>query len=427
MKLRYKLLIAAILIFITFGLFVASSLYSVIAMHSQNDRKTDSEAETNPITNTNICIPIEVTGRKDGRKIYLTFSGAFSTSRLQGRIADDGTFSIEDSGDASAVKMSLPSSPARLDFFSYMPQMDQSLYEGIRLDHNSKQYIFNQSCSNDDKGFRRHGDDYLVALGSYYGKNVGTDRFRLKFRTEDGKSQVITAVLGDVKADSQTDPTHRYHAKNDNTVLEFIMADRNDENNRIINNKFGTLVGISKIGLTIKIEGKVKNGKIDITGKCNGIDLSLSGTVSEGEVTASGFYGNGSGTFLWPCDPSISISDHYGWRMHPIWHEMRLHEGTDFAVPSGSKIYASAGGEVTVAGWYGGFGKAVVITHGNGMSSLYAHNSEVLVSVGDKVAAGQLISYSGNSGDSTGPHLHFEIRKDGTPVNPMDYLTKRSN
>lgn len=426
MKLRHKLLILFIVLALTFILFIGSAIYTVLMTFTQSDMKTNKNTEDTPINNPNICTPLEVTGEKTGNKITLTFSGAFSAVKLKGTVKNDGTFSIEDTGDASTVRMALPSSPARLDFFSYMPQMDQSLY-GIMLDQSSRQYQFNQLCYNDAAGFRRYCEDYLVALGSYYGTGVGKDRYRLKFKDDEGNAQVITAILGDVKADSQTDSTHRYHAKNDNTVLEFIMADRNDKNNRVINDKFGTLVSISKIGLNIKIDGTIKDGEINITGTCNKIDLTLTGEIKDGEISASGFYGNGSGLFLWPCDPSTPITDTYGWRMHPIWNERLLHEGIDFGVPMSSDIYASSSGEVTVAGSYGGYGEAVIIAHSNGLSTLYAHNSTVLVTVGDTVAAGQRIAYSGNSGNSTGPHLHFEILKNGTAVDPMPYLSKRSN
>jgi len=100
----------------------------------------------------------------------------------------------------------------------------------------------------------------------------------------------------------------------------------------------------------------------------------------------------------------------------------RLHAGIDIAVASGTPVVASAAGTVIVAGWYGGYGNLVVIDHGNGIATAYGHNSSVAVSPGQYVAQGQLISYSGSTGHSTGPHVHFEVRINGSPVDPMGYL-----
>lgn len=100
----------------------------------------------------------------------------------------------------------------------------------------------------------------------------------------------------------------------------------------------------------------------------------------------------------------------------------RMHEGIDYSMPVGSPIYAADGGVVESAGTDGAYGKCIVINHGNGLKTVYAHNSKLLVSAGDRVYKGQKIAASGNTGRSTGPHLHFEVRKNGTPVNPAKYL-----
>ena len=98
------------------------------------------------------------------------------------------------------------------------------------------------------------------------------------------------------------------------------------------------------------------------------------------------------------------------------------HTGIDYANPMGTPVKAADGGTVTAAGWSGGYGYMVKINHGNGYETLYAHNSKLAVKVGDKVAKGQVISYVGSTGNSTGPHLHFEIRKNGAYLNPANYV-----
>jgi murein DD-endopeptidase MepM/ murein hydrolase activator NlpD len=101
----------------------------------------------------------------------------------------------------------------------------------------------------------------------------------------------------------------------------------------------------------------------------------------------------------------------------------RMHEGIDIGVPSGTPIRAAAAGTVIHAGWLGGYGNLVVLDHGNGLSTAYAHQSSVASGYGQSVAQGQVIGYVGSTGHSTGPHLHFEVRVNGVPVDPLGYLS----
>lgn len=128
----------------------------------------------------------------------------------------------------------------------------------------------------------------------------------------------------------------------------------------------------------------------------------------------------GSGAMLWPA--SGPITSPFGWRTHPIFGTARFHSGIDIGADYGDTVVAADSGVVIFADWMGGYGKAVIVDHGNGISSLYAHNSELLVSEGQTVAKGQAISRVGSTGYSTGPHLHFEVRQGGSPVDPTGYL-----
>ena len=118
--------------------------------------------------------------------------------------------------------------------------------------------------------------------------------------------------------------------------------------------------------------------------------------------------------FIWPVHGVLTST--FGWR----WG--RMHEGIDLAVPIGTPVVAAASGTVIVAGWMGGYGNLVVIDHGNGIATAYGHNTSLAVGYGQSVAQGQLISYSGSTGHSTGPHVHFEVRVNGSPVDPLGYL-----
>jgi len=127
-----------------------------------------------------------------------------------------------------------------------------------------------------------------------------------------------------------------------------------------------------------------------------------------------------AGDMLWPARGRITSP--FGHRVHPIYGTQQFHSGIDIALPRGTPIQATAAGLVTTSGGEGGFGKTIIIDHGNGLSSLYAHNDHLLVRAGAFVMPGQIIALSGNTGVSTGPHLHFEIRYRGAPVDPQKFL-----
>jgi murein DD-endopeptidase MepM/ murein hydrolase activator NlpD len=113
------------------------------------------------------------------------------------------------------------------------------------------------------------------------------------------------------------------------------------------------------------------------------------------------------------------ITSYFGYRYHPILHFTRFHAGLDIGASWGSPIVAAADGEVVAAGWAGGYGREVRIAHGGGVVSLYGHMSQIAAQPGTYVRAGQVIGYVGSSGLSTGPHVHFEVRQGGQPVNPL--------
>jgi murein DD-endopeptidase MepM/ murein hydrolase activator NlpD len=125
-----------------------------------------------------------------------------------------------------------------------------------------------------------------------------------------------------------------------------------------------------------------------------------------------------------PIQGTYRISSNFGTRIHPITGQRHTHTGMDFAAPQGTNIYAAESGIVTVARSMSGYGNAVIIDHGNGLWTVYGHirNGGIKVSEGDSVKKGQKIAEVGSTGNSTGPHLHFEVRKNQVPVNPSGYL-----
>lgn len=111
-------------------------------------------------------------------------------------------------------------------------------------------------------------------------------------------------------------------------------------------------------------------------------------------------------------------TSNFGYRRDPMTGNAKWHSGIDLAAPTGTPIVATGDGVVSSAGWRGGYGIAVVLEHGNGIQTLYGHMSRLNVQAGERVQAGQVIGTVGSTGRSTGPHLHYELRKDGTPINP---------
>jgi murein DD-endopeptidase MepM/ murein hydrolase activator NlpD len=164
-----------------------------------------------------------------------------------------------------------------------------------------------------------------------------------------------------------------------------------------------------------------------------GVEKSISAWEAQEAVLATesqglagviqGLAGNGdgkaTGSLQWPV--AGPVTSPFGWRIHPIFHVRKFHTGIDIGAGYGTPIHAADGGRVIYATWMSGYGNTTIIDHGSGISTLYAHQSSVLISSGS-VTKGQVIGYVGATGYATGPHLHFEVRVNGNPVNPLGYL-----
>ncbi len=140
-------------------------------------------------------------------------------------------------------------------------------------------------------------------------------------------------------------------------------------------------------------------------------------TIRENTVTNTAVSRGTTVSWRWPA--SGEISSDYGWREYKEYHH-----GIDIAIPSGTDIKAARAGKVVKAGWIGVYGLALLVDHGNGIQTLYGHNQKLLVKAGERVDMGETIAISGNTGRTTGPHLHFEIRLNGKTVDPNQYLPK---
>ncbi|MBR2787114.1 MAG: peptidoglycan DD-metalloendopeptidase family protein [Clostridia bacterium] len=149
---------------------------------------------------------------------------------------------------------------------------------------------------------------------------------------------------------------------------------------------------------------------------------SSSGSSSSSGNTDTGASAYTGGKLGWPCPSSSTVTSPYGYRI--LFGVSDFHTGIDIGSPMGNDIVAAESGTVILAsyGWNGGYGNYIIINHGNGITTRYAHASQLYVSVGQTVTKGQTIAAIGTTGNSTGPHLHFEVRENGSHTNPFNYL-----
>lgn len=149
---------------------------------------------------------------------------------------------------------------------------------------------------------------------------------------------------------------------------------------------------------------------------------------AEEEARKAAENGNGNnftytgGQLAWPIPGYNNITSRYGMRIHPIYKVPKLHTGIDVGAPKGASFVAAEDGVVILAKYNGGYGNCVIINHGNGVTTLYGHGTSILVSQGQTVKRGQAVLTVGSTGTSTGNHAHFEVRKNGSPVDPLPYL-----
>jgi murein DD-endopeptidase MepM/ murein hydrolase activator NlpD len=153
------------------------------------------------------------------------------------------------------------------------------------------------------------------------------------------------------------------------------------------------------------------------------IQAEINKKVAELKKQQGGSSVKGTGALTWPVPASNIVTSKFGRRYHPVYKEYRMHYGVDIGAPQGVSIVAADRGTVITAKYSSSYGNYIVVSHGNGMTTLYAHMSAMLVKVGATVEKGQAIGKCGSTGASTGPHLHFEVTLNGTRVDPLKYFS----
>ena len=227
-------------------------------------------------------------------------------------------------------------------------------------------------------------------------------------------------------------------SKNDNELVVSLAAAKKDVEFKKSANEIEKREADNKAALSARTISQINNSRADVEEDLRNYQSTLDelqrqedALLKQSEeinkeikklMTKKSYYG---GIMKWPVPSSTIITSGFGMRFHPILKKNELHTGIDIGAPKGVSIVAAASGKVIVAGWETGYGNTVIIDHGGKIATLYGHASKLLVRVGENVKAGQTIAKVGSTGWSTGPHLHFEVRKNGSPINPLKYVTTR--
>lgn len=328
------------------------------------------------------------------------------------------------------IEMEIPPSPASTKMQSFMA------YTSVTAKNSNQYKVLNSPGAVDEGIYRKKNGKYFVALGSYYSTAMG-DEFILKFEQSDGSIKKIKAILGDQKSDAHTDSKHQYH-KEDKSIVEFITAKGTNKNGMVsktatqINQDFGNLISIQKSEkIKLNFTGKIKEQEVSVEGKYNGEPLSGSGQIEGSIIKITGFIGMGIGKelggYINPIRSGYTITSGYAERRNiklPNGSYLTdVHTGIDLACPEGTPIYATKGGKVISAGFNQYGGNTTIIDHGNGVHSMYCHQSKISVRQGTTVRQGQIIGSVGATGAwCTGSHLHFEFRLNGKHTDPHRFV-----
>lgn len=286
-------------------------------------------------------------------------------------------------------------------------------------------------------GERRKLRDRAVAA---YIANPTSNAAELFLRANDMRQVAATAGYLQAVVEIQTKAVERYTARRDATdALRRSVEVQKDAAMRqrdIVVNRLSDLEAIvaeqQRVRSDLAAEAarhtalleEVRERKADFEAEIDSLRAesnTVSALLKGLQIGTVGAVAPRAGVFGSPI-PGALVTSTFGPRVHPIFGNVRMHDGVDFGAQAGTPIRAVAAGTVVSAGVRGGYGNATIIDHGAGVATLYAHQSEMFVTPGASVAAGQVIGAVGSTGFSTGPHLHFEVRLAGVPVDPLLYL-----
>lgn len=227
-------------------------------------------------------------------------------------------------------------------------------------------------------------------------------------------------LIASIEQEKQTIQAKKEELDNKKSEVKTAKATAEKENVKLKNAKVQKNSKVAKLNEQEKsLQEQIEQYDQEMRSLVAKINAAQSSNTSSG--TSSVKY---NGVMTWPVPSSGKITSYYGYRIHPIYKVNKLHAGIDIGGAAwGAPFVAADDGTVILARYYGGYGNCVIIDHGGGISTLYAHGSAIYVSEGQKVTRGQNVLAIGSSGTSTGKHAHFEVRVNGSPVNPLPYVT----
>lgn len=216
-----------------------------------------------------------------------------------------------------------------------------------------------------------------------------------------------------VKADREIVMTTKAKLEKDKADVELLVADAEIKQKNMLDKKQAQQVLLDKAEYDRDVSQQAYE-------EIMAASQEITRMIQRSQMVGGSYVSSGSGAMIWPLNGPITSE--FGWRTHPIFGTQRYHSGLDIGGDYGLPIAAAASGTVIHAGWISGYGYTVIIDHGGGITTLYGHNESLLVGEGESVSQGQTIALCGSTGNSTGPHCHFEVRENGEPVSPYSYL-----
>lgn len=288
-------------------------------------------------------------------------------------------------------------------------------------------------------------EDKLVTSEESYNKQREMSQTRLIAAYEAGETSYLDILLG---SNSISDFISSYYLLSEVTrldveELEYLERTKNEleANKKSLesqkeklkstkNNKERTAIVLENTKvLRSKYVASLTEDEKELQAKIEEYEKELKQVEEEILLLTTANLGNGyeGGIMAWPVPGYTRITSEFAMRLHPILHVYKLHTGIDIGAPLGANFVAASDGVVIKAGLNGAYGKMVIIDHGGGITTLYAHGSEILVTVGQQVKRGEPVLKVGSTGYSTGPHAHFEVRVNGEYVQPLDYLLNNTN
>jgi len=258
-------------------------------------------------------------------------------------------------------------------------------------------------------------------------KDTNTDKSSVQLKKSELEKQKVDVVSLKKKSDLQISDLESKSSQK-TTLMDSLSKDKDfyleqqkaeEEQSIIIKN---SIVKIQQEARLRAIEIR-KKAEQEAAKSKQSVKTPVKSPAKSNTATPEGIVAH-SGNLYCVTGKAYPVTSSYGYRIHPIFNTKKLHTGMDFGVPTGTRLYALTDGLVIYSGNMSGYGNVVMIDHGS-YTSLYAHNSSLVVSVGQTVKGGQLIAYSGSTGNSTGPHLHFEIRlPNGDTTDPSSYYVR---